>query len=283
MDEQRRHVRAAHDEFRRTGDRFGLGMVLQSLGELEDIAGEAEAAAEAYDEAIALAAELGNDDDLPQFVGRRAALAARCGDLDAARAALRRVIGATPSAFGAMGTLHITLANVERLAGNIDAARAELDLAAAELPGAGPAVHQRHAHLAMSRAAVELTAGEIVAARALMVEATAAASPGATVRSRPPSATRSEATLLLAKAIRTVPPSCSECAASSRARRTASPDVASRVRGVRRPSARRRPTRRSARGGNCHAPAGVTGDDSPDRNEPAGDHRAPRPQIDGAR
>ena len=254
MDEQRLDAcGAAHDEFRRTGDRFGLGMVLQSLGELEDIAGEAEAAAEAYDEAIALAAKLCNDDDLPQFVGRRAALAARCGDLDTARAALRRMIAATPGAFGAMGTLHITLANVERLAGNIDAARAELDLAAAELPGAGPAVHQRHAHLTMSRAAVELTAGEIVAARALMVEATAAAVAG---HDGPVSAAVAEvgATLLLAEGDPDGAALLLGVAAEQRgAPDRGSPDVASAYVGVRQPWARRRPTGRSGRGGNCHA------------------------------
>src|SRR5688572_698233 len=63
VDEQRRLLRAAHEEFRATGDRFGLGIVVHSLGELEDIAGEHQAAAQAYDESIALATELGNDDD----------------------------------------------------------------------------------------------------------------------------------------------------------------------------------------------------------------------------
>jgi len=69
-----------------TGDRFGLGIVVHALGELEDIAGEHDAAARAYDEAIALARELGNDDDLPQFMSRRATLAARRGDVVAERA-----------------------------------------------------------------------------------------------------------------------------------------------------------------------------------------------------
>ncbi|OLT09266.1 hypothetical protein BJF78_31100 [Pseudonocardia sp. CNS-139] len=110
IDEQRRHLRRAHAEFVRTGDRFGLGMTLHSLGELEDVAGESEAAARAYDEAIALATELGNDDDLPQFIGRRAALAARLGNLDEARTLALRGIGSTRGMFTSQATLHMTLA-----------------------------------------------------------------------------------------------------------------------------------------------------------------------------
>jgi predicted ATPase/DNA-binding SARP family transcriptional activator len=178
MDEQRRHLRVAHEEFRRCGDRFGLGMAVNSLGELEDIAGEADAAARAYEEAIALATELGNEDDLPQFLIRRASLLARRGDVDVAREQLLQLVDMPLGSFGTAGTLHIVLATVERVAGDLDAARAALEVAATRLEDRGPAVHQRRAYLAMSQAAIEVAAGDLAAARRLMGVAAAAAVAG---------------------------------------------------------------------------------------------------------
>ncbi|MBV9920383.1 MAG: hypothetical protein JOY78_05950, partial [Pseudonocardia sp.] len=72
-------VRVTHAAFAALGERFGLGMVLYSLGELEGLAGEHDAAAAAFDEAIALTAELGNDEDLHQFLAGRAMVEARRG------------------------------------------------------------------------------------------------------------------------------------------------------------------------------------------------------------
>ncbi|WP_433278403.1 BTAD domain-containing putative transcriptional regulator [Pseudonocardia xinjiangensis] len=175
LDDQRRYVRAAHELFIRTGDRFGLGMVVHSLGELEDIAGEHDAAARAYDEAIALATELGNDDDLPHFMSKRASLAARRGDLGTARKVLEQARALTKGPFGLGGVLAISSAQVERLAGDLDAARAHLAGAATEMGSAGPGAPQRWAFLAMTRAAVELTAGDRQASRAALRDAVAAA------------------------------------------------------------------------------------------------------------
>ena len=106
------------------GERFGLGMVLYSLGELEDLAGEHAAAAAAFDEAIALAAELGNDEDLHQFIAGRAMVDARRGDFDAARALLLRAT-ARPSHARRTGAWQ-AWPQVERMAGDLDAARAHL-------------------------------------------------------------------------------------------------------------------------------------------------------------
>ena len=80
---QRDLLRATHTAFAALGERFGLGMVLYSLGELENLAGEHDAAAAAFDEAIALTAELGNDEDLHQFIAGRAMVDARRGELRA--------------------------------------------------------------------------------------------------------------------------------------------------------------------------------------------------------
>jgi predicted ATPase/DNA-binding SARP family transcriptional activator len=172
VDEERRLLRAAHEEFRAAGDRFGLGMVVHSLGELEDIAGEYDAAERAYDESIALAEELGNDDDLPLFLGRRGLLAARRGDLGAARVWLREALALHLPALGNDGALLVALAHIERLAGNLDEARRHL--AAAEMSDGKGRPH-RQSSLATAAAAVELAAGDRAAARAHLATAAKAA------------------------------------------------------------------------------------------------------------
>ncbi|GAA5140090.1 BTAD domain-containing putative transcriptional regulator [Pseudonocardia adelaidensis] len=170
VDRERLLLRVAHEEFRAVGDRFGLGIVVHSLGELEDVAGHHDAAEAAYDESIALATELGNDDDLPQFLGNRALLAARRGDLDAARARLHEALARY--APGVDGALRISLAHVERMAGNLDEARRHLaDVDTAERKGRP----HRMAACATAGAAVELAAGDRAAARARLAIAAEAA------------------------------------------------------------------------------------------------------------
>jgi predicted ATPase/DNA-binding SARP family transcriptional activator len=172
VDEERRLLRAAHEEFRAAGDRFGLGMVVHSLGELEDIAGEYDAAERAYDESIALAKELGNNDDLPLFLGRRGLLAARRGDLDAARTWLREALALHAPALGNDGALLISLAHIERMAGNLDEARRHL--AAADTSDGKGRPH-RESNQATAAAAIELAAGDRAAARAHLATAAKAA------------------------------------------------------------------------------------------------------------
>ncbi|MHA6623085.1 BTAD domain-containing putative transcriptional regulator [Pseudonocardia sp. DLS-67] len=176
VDEERRQLRAAHEEFRTVGDRFGLGMAVHSLGELEDIAGQHDAAERAYDESIALAMELGNDDDLPLFLGRRGMLAARRGDLDAARACLQEALALPSATPGNDGALSISLAHVERLAGNLEEARRHL-------AGAGTTAGVDRPHRAAARAtaeaSIELAAGGRTAARAHLADAAEAAAEAA--------------------------------------------------------------------------------------------------------
>jgi predicted ATPase/DNA-binding SARP family transcriptional activator len=179
IDEQRRLARQAHTLISAVGDRFMLGMVLLNLGELEEVAGQHDAAARAYDEAIAIATELGNDEDLPQFVGRRATFDARRGDLRAARAGLDRARELSRDSWQHTSFLALCQADLERLDGNLDRARAELDRLAAMLPtDAGPLADElafgtahRHAGLACARALVELTAGDREAARRHVADA----------------------------------------------------------------------------------------------------------------
>ncbi len=177
-EDQRAEIRRAHEVFAALGDRFGLGMVVHALGELEDVAGEADAAARAYDEAIALATELGNEDDLPHFMIRRGLLDARRGDLTAARRLLERAIGLAHKPLAWAGNVHVALAYVALREGDAADARAYLDAAAADIDGAGLAFPQRSANLQAMRTAVELGAGDLAAAAAALHAAVAMAVEG---------------------------------------------------------------------------------------------------------
>ena len=173
--EQRRLIRAAHAEFAALGERFGLGMVVYSLGELENLAGEHAAAGAAFDEAIALAAELGNDEDRNQYYAGRAMVYARAGDLDAARALIARAIATAKDQ--ATEEIAAAAVQIERLAGDITAARvhlAVLDAAIAADPES-LAIRQRRAYVEALHAEVELADDDLPAARALLRTAAEAA------------------------------------------------------------------------------------------------------------
>ncbi|WP_232660497.1 BTAD domain-containing putative transcriptional regulator [Pseudonocardia sp. TRM90224] len=172
VDEQRKLLRQAHELLSVIGDRFGLGMVVHGLGELEDFAGEYDAAARAYDEAIVLATELSNVDDLPQFAMKRALLEARRGNVEDARRMIAEVHfeEALDDSFNSVGALHIIAAIVEMMAGNIATARARIELAAADfrVTGDDHASPQRQAWLSSILALVEMRAGDRAAARAAL-------------------------------------------------------------------------------------------------------------------
>jgi predicted ATPase/DNA-binding SARP family transcriptional activator len=159
-------VRATHSAFAALGERFGLGMVLYSLGELEGLAGEHDAAAAAFDEAIALTAELGNDEDLHQFLAGRAMVEARRGEFAAARALLAKAVEPPRRD----GSLAGAKAQVERMAGDLDAARAHLAAidAAVDADPEAFAIPQRRAYVDMVRGQVELAAGDLAKARVLL-------------------------------------------------------------------------------------------------------------------
>ncbi|GEL23520.1 SARP family transcriptional regulator [Pseudonocardia sulfidoxydans NBRC 16205] len=162
---QRRLVRTAHELFTTTGDRFGLGMTIGTLGELEDLAGNLDAAAAAYDEALALATELGNDDDLPQFMLQQAGLCLRRGDPVRARELAESAADIASGPFGVQTMARAALADIERVAGNLTAARRHL--AAAERDaGHGLAREQRRALVEIVRYRVEVAAGDVDAAAA---------------------------------------------------------------------------------------------------------------------
>ena len=167
---QRADTRRAHELFTACGDRWGLGMTLASLGDLENVTGDLDAAVRAFDEAIALARELGNDDDLPQFQAQRAQLLVRRGDVAEGRAELRRIVGLPGLHPELLGVLHGYLADAARRAGDLDEARAELDRARAQAHP-GPGVDQRRALQAATGSAIARAAGDHAAEVAQLAEA----------------------------------------------------------------------------------------------------------------
>ncbi|MCD2194397.1 winged helix-turn-helix domain-containing protein [Actinomycetospora endophytica] len=147
LDVQRRYLRVAHDLFSALGDRFGLGLTTFSLGEVEDLSGDRDAARRAWHEAIALAEELRKVDDLPQYRTALAALAARDGDPAEARHQLRlaeEVMSRTSEDWAAiwLGWLR---ADVERRLGDPERALAVLDGARPSPDEPGPGPEQRDA------------------------------------------------------------------------------------------------------------------------------------------
>jgi predicted ATPase/DNA-binding SARP family transcriptional activator len=170
VEEQRRILRRAHAAFRAVGERFGLGMTVHSLGELEDLAGDHEAAARTYDEAVALATELGNADDLPQFLVRRAMLEARRGDPVAARDQIRRILAdhVRGNDTSRQSAQHALLAEAERRAGDLPAARTALAVARAQADGAPASSPQMKALLGVAEVGIELAAGDLPAAGAVL-------------------------------------------------------------------------------------------------------------------
>ena len=169
---QRTEIRAAHAGFAALGDRWGLGMTVSSLGDLESVAGDLDAAERAFDEAIALAQELGNADDLPQFETVRAGLRVRRGDVAGGRAELRRILARPGLHPELVAHLHQALADAARRAGDLDEARRAL--ARADPDGVpGPGAPQRRALHAVTTAAVAAAAGAPAAAVAALAAAVA--------------------------------------------------------------------------------------------------------------
>jgi tetratricopeptide (TPR) repeat protein len=169
---QRTEIRAAHAMFSALGDRWGLGMTVSSLGDLESVAGAFDAAERAFDEAIALAEELGNDDDLPQFRTERARVRVRRGDVAAGRAELRRLLGHAGLHPELVGIIHLYLADAARRAEDLDDARRELTLADPDaVPGPGGL--QRRALQALTGSALAHAAGDREEAAALLARAVA--------------------------------------------------------------------------------------------------------------
>jgi tetratricopeptide (TPR) repeat protein len=128
--EAREHYEAALDINREVGNRRGEGVELGNLGDLLLVQGETEAAETRLTEAMALC-----DEVLPSaagaFRGSLALLRARQGAFDEARALLTRGDQQLRGVYALeLGKLLCKRGEVERLAGDLDAARAARDEAA---------------------------------------------------------------------------------------------------------------------------------------------------------
>ncbi|WP_224392345.1 BTAD domain-containing putative transcriptional regulator [Pseudonocardia sp. ICBG1293] len=171
---QRDRLRTAHTLFATVGDRFGLGMTTFALGELEDLAGDHDAARRAWTEAVELSSSLGNADDVPQYRMQLAALAARRGDGPAACEHLRRAVEDGPAEPQVRVWTTWTRAEVELRLGDPQQA---LDLLADAdgLTGPGPGQLQRQAVVHGLVAAALLALGRLDEAREHVVLAAHAA------------------------------------------------------------------------------------------------------------
>ena len=165
---------AALTGFRQVGDRWGIAMCLTQSAGLSLLDGDRTGAIEAYDEAGELMRELGASDDAGQTAARKAMVLAAEGELEAARATLLRAQEAAQRSGSALSESLITLglADVDRLRGDLAAARSRIEQALDRLdaPGfMGPG--QVRAMLLLGLGNVEIAAGELALARTHLGEA----------------------------------------------------------------------------------------------------------------
>ncbi|MER5646556.1 BTAD domain-containing putative transcriptional regulator [Streptosporangium sp. NPDC002524] len=112
--------------FRSIGERWGSALTLAELAGLADLRRDRAASRALGGEALRLAEELGSDEDIAELVCREAAGIVRDGDLATAHAEYLRAAGHARRA-GApdvMAKVHCGLAEVARLRGDLDEARA---------------------------------------------------------------------------------------------------------------------------------------------------------------
>ena len=91
LDRMRVDIEAAHEEFARIGDRWGLSSVLSARGTLRSQDGDLAGAIADYEVALQLAGELGSTDDDSLIKLRLAGLRLRTGDVALARKAIEEV------------------------------------------------------------------------------------------------------------------------------------------------------------------------------------------------
>jgi predicted ATPase/DNA-binding SARP family transcriptional activator len=170
--------------FRELGERWGLGNVLVSTAVRSATRGEHAAAVAALEEAMEIFAGLGDREDIGQIMIRLAVEHARVGQFEQARAGLSAAAGVADEVGAEDQQLFIrhTLAEIARWQGRLDEAREMLDAAIADFERGSFHVWQRHAALLVSRARVELAAGDLERAKGW---AERALEPAVTSRDRP--------------------------------------------------------------------------------------------------
>ncbi|HYJ68514.1 MAG TPA: BTAD domain-containing putative transcriptional regulator [Nocardioidaceae bacterium] len=168
---------AATDAFRRAGERWGMAMALHLRGELEQLAGDLDAAIGSFQEALQLTTQIGAADDVGQLQLRLAVIDALRGRTDQARAELHRILDITQR----QGRTHIvvycliSLGHVARYAGDLDEAAHCYEAAREALTQRSLGIRQLDALLLTGSSYVRVDRGDLAHAERDLVEAMDAA------------------------------------------------------------------------------------------------------------
>lgn len=157
MDTLRPAAARALERFRALGERWGLSTALRLVGSVRVLDGDLDGAAAAFSEAGRVLAELGSRDDESRMRLQLADIAARRGDLDAAREFYQSALALAEADGTGMDTAVTSsaLAMFEAMTGNVERAGLMLVTAERELAGLSPLHPARH-HLTAGCAATGL-------------------------------------------------------------------------------------------------------------------------------
>jgi predicted ATPase/DNA-binding SARP family transcriptional activator len=160
-------LRVALDDYRRSGDRWGVAFALANAAELATLAGDLTTATAHAEEAVALLSQLGIPEDKVLFQVRLVELRWVRGDRAGALAELAAArIGADRVGLaGLQAMVWRTAGDLARLAGDLATARSELDRAWTIAAGRVPTPELR-AGIATSRGHLAIAEGDLAAARA---------------------------------------------------------------------------------------------------------------------
>jgi predicted ATPase len=170
FDEMRVSAAEAVGRFRVLGERWGLSMALQTIGNIQVLDGDLDGAFAAFTEASHLLAELGHGEDLSHAQLRLAEIATRRGDLGKARqlSAAARLAAESAGSPIDRGIAAAWWAGFEVACGDIDAARPHQAAAERQLARFAPA-HPAREHLeamvAGTGARIAIADGDVRAAR----------------------------------------------------------------------------------------------------------------------
>lgn len=172
MSGMRDDLTQAADGFRALGERWGLAMSLNQLGELEELVGNLDAARACYTEGLALMRELGAESDIGELRYRLARLA---DDSKAAKAELLAMLDVSVRRGRSQQIAtqcRMALGDLARWDGDLVAAKAWYEEATTALESVGlpGALHQR-AIVCAARAMLATELGEHQEARVLLAEA----------------------------------------------------------------------------------------------------------------
>jgi tetratricopeptide (TPR) repeat protein len=167
-EQARMELREALDGFRATGERWGMGFTLSTLGDLAAAGGHFTDAVSWQREAIALVREVGIREDLPELEMKLAHQLWLAGDRADARRMLKQA-RETAEEIGlsqVMASVEYGYATIAREDGALDEARARL-ARAAQLIGPSSFASQFHAMIHSMQGMIQAAAGNLAAAHEL--------------------------------------------------------------------------------------------------------------------